>query len=75
MVISHSLKQFLSSLLSTFNLPQVLLETNLAGRQMTIDGYTRAVMNSTYHGYDLTLLVLSKLLKVVIALIHLTTSG
>ena len=70
MVTSHIPKQFLPSLLSTFNFPQVLLETNLSACQMTIDDYTKEVMNLTYHGYDLTLLVLSKLLKVVIALIH-----
>ena len=49
---------------------QELLETNLSARNITIDDFTKAVMNSSYHGYDLTLLILSKMMKVVIALIH-----
>ena len=43
---------------------------NLAARNITFDDYIKAVKATSYHPYDLTLLVLSKLLKVVIALLH-----
>ena len=42
----------------------------MSARNITIDDFMKAVMNSSYHGYDLTLLILSKMMKVVIALIH-----
>ena len=37
---------------------------------MSMDKFVKAVMNSEFHGFDLSLLVLSKMLKVVIALVH-----
>ena len=35
-----------------------------------MDRYFKAVSNSHYHGFDITLLILAKMLKVVIAVIH-----
>ena len=49
---------------------QVLLETNLSMREMSLDRFMKACMNSPFHGFDLSLLVLSKMLKVVIAFVH-----
>ena len=49
---------------------QVLLETNLSMREMSLDRFVKACMNSPFHGFDLSLLVLSKMLKVVIAFVH-----
>ena len=49
---------------------QVLLETNLSMREMLLDRFVKASMNSPFHGFDLSLLVLSKMLKVVIAFVH-----
>ena len=49
---------------------QVLLETNLSMREMSLDRFMKASMNSPFQGFDLSLLVLSKMLKVVIAFVH-----
>ena len=35
-----------------------------------MDRYVKAVSNSHFHGFDITLLILAKMLKVVIAVIH-----
>ena len=59
-----------SQYMSIFYIQQVLLETNLSLREMSMDRFMRAAMNSQFHGFDLSLLVLSKMLKVVIAFIH-----
>ena len=37
---------------------------------MSLDRLVKASMNLPYHGFDLSLLVLSKMLKVVIAFVH-----
>ena len=35
-----------------------------------MDRYVKAVSNSDYHGLDISLLILAKMLKIVIAVIH-----
>ena len=35
-----------------------------------MDWYVKAVSNSDYHGFNITLMVLVKMLKVVIAVVH-----
>ena len=67
---SHTFLDYSVCYNCTFNFPQVLLEMNLAVHDINSDDYTKAVMNSSYDRYDLTLLVLSKLLKVIIGVIH-----
>ena len=37
---------------------------------MSLDRFVKASMNLPYHSFDLSLLVLSKMLKVVIAFVH-----
>ena len=49
---------------------QVLLETNLDLRELNFDQFIKNVSNSTLHRYDLTMMVLSKMLKVVILFQH-----
>ena len=49
---------------------QVLLETNLSMREMSLDRFVKASMNSPFHSFDLSLLVLLNMLKVVIAFVH-----
>ena len=49
---------------------QVLLENNLKTRDMNFDTFVHAISNSTYTGVDLTLMILSKMLKVLIGLVH-----
>ena len=49
---------------------QVLLETNLNPRDLNFDQFVKKVSNSTFHGYDLTMMILSKMLKVVILFQH-----
>ena len=49
---------------------QVLLETNLDLRELNFDQFIKKLSNSTYHGYDLTMMILSKMLKVVILFQH-----
>ena len=49
---------------------QVLLEMNLSKREMLLDRFVKSAMNSPFHSFDLSLLVLSKMLKVVIAFVH-----
>ena len=39
-------------------------------REMSLDRFVKATMNSPFHGFDLSLLVLLKMLKVVIAFVH-----
>ena len=55
---------------NVFKIPQVLLETNLSMREMSLDRFMKESMNSTFHDFDLSLLVLSKMLKVIIAFVH-----
>ena len=45
------------------------MEDNLNARGMTIDDFVKAASNSHYNGMDLSLLIISKMLKVVIAII------
>ena len=40
-------------------------------KEISFDKFVHAVSNSTYHGFDLSLMILSKMLKVVIAFVHL----
>ena len=47
----------------------MILETNLQERDITFDQYFRSASNSKYHGMDLSLIVLSKMLKVTIGII------
>ena len=42
-----------------------------ATKEISFDKFVHAVSNSTYHGFDLSLMILSKMLKVVIAFVHL----
>ena len=49
---------------------QVLLETNLEARDMDFDCFYHVVSNAAYMGIDLTLMVLSRMLKVIIAVVH-----
>ena len=49
---------------------QVLRETNLEARDMDFDHFYHAVSNSGYTGIDFTLMVLSRMLKVIIAIVH-----
>ena len=49
---------------------QVLLENNLKARDMNFDTFVCAISNSTYTGLDLTLMILLKMLKVIIGLVH-----
>ena len=49
---------------------QVLLENNLKARDMNLDTFVHQVSNSRYTGFDLTLMILSKMLKVIIGLVH-----
>ena len=45
------------------------MEENLKARDMSMDEFVRCASNSTFHGMDLSLLVLSKMLKVTIGVI------
>ena len=39
-------------------------------RDLNFDQFVKKVSNSTFHGYDLTMMILSKMLKVVILFQH-----
>ena len=39
-------------------------------RELNFDQFVKKLSNSTYHGYDLTMMILSKMLKVVILFQH-----